>query len=737
LVLSIEKWEESVSKYLNSIRENLRRGNYTEHTHRPAFKQFIETICPQVVATNEPKRTECGAPDFLVTKGVSPIGYIEAKDVGFSLDEALKSDQIRRYLVPPSNLILTDYIEFRWFVNGAFRPPIIRIANAKLEISEQGVAELKVLLTNFLNADVRTVKDSKDLANMLANLARTLQTSISSAYEMERDDEELHIQLQSIREILIPDLTPDQFADMISQTITYGLFVSRCYCEDPTDFTREKSAYFIPKTNPFLRKLFTYLVGPDLNIRYSWIVDDIIDLLAKSDVKAILKDFGKTDRKRDPVVHFYETFLSAFDPDLKEKRGVFYTPTPVVDYIVKSMDELLKRDFSIRDGLFDPFVLVLDPACGTGTFLYSLIELIRQNMIGQEGSWRDYISQKLLDRMYGFELLMAPYVIAHLKLNLELQSLGYDFKDEKRLGIYLTNTLEEGLKRSEVLLAKWLSDEANAAAEIKREKPILAVFGNPPYSGHSANKGEWIRKLVYEYRLMDGKDIGEKQIKWLQDDYVKFIRFAQWRIERTGRGIIGFVTNHAYLDNPTFRAMRKNLIDHFNEIYILNLHGNKNRRTITPNGQRDENVFDIRQGVAIGLFVKNREQESPASVYYAELWGNRETKYDYLNSNSVSTTNWVKLDLTSPDFYFVPTDRTLDSEYNQGYSLTEIFPINNVGFVTARDAFAISDDPKELEARIGELRDPSINDEALMKKYKLHDTSSWSLSESRGKIKTR
>lgn len=737
--VSLENWDNNVHNYLKAIKTNIELGTYTEHTHRPALKTFLEAICPKIVATNEPRRIECGAPDFIITHGRYPWGYIEAKDIGTQLDEIQESEQLRRYRNSLSNLILTNYLEFRWFLDGALREPVVQIANitsnGKIEISKEGLTELKNILLDFLNTNVRTVKDSKELARLLANLARTLQTSIASAYAIESVDEELHNHLSSIREILVPDLTPTQFADMYAQTITYGLFAARCYCTNAEVFAREKAAYFLPKTNPFLRKLFNQIAGPDMNVRYDWIVDDIVDLLARSDMESILKDFGKSSGKEDPVVHFYETFLSAYDPALKEKRGIYYTPTPVVKYIVKSVDDILKQDFKSPDGLVEPTTLVLDPACGTGTFLYFLIKLAHDRMAGQEGLWKDYVAN-LLERIFGFEILMTPYAIAHLKLSLELQDLGYTFNKEQRLGVYLTNSLEEGLKKSEVIFAKWLSDEANAASEIKREKPILVVFGNPPYSGHSANKGAWIRNLIRDYRLLDGKDIAEKNIKWLQDDYVKFIRFGQWRIEQTGQGIVAFITNHAYLDNPTFRAMRKNLIDHFTNIYILNLHGNKNRRAIAPDGRKDENVFDIRQGVTIGIFEKCSEHKSPTSVSYAELWGERDGKYSYLNTNSVSSTNWTKLQPATPDYYLIPVDKTMDSEFNLGYSLPEIFPKNNVGFVTSRDNFAIDRDQNRLEERISQLLDPSIDDEELKQKYDIQDTAGWNLSDARKKIRS-
>jgi len=736
-IASLEKWKDAVSDYLNALRGDIGRGIYTEHTHRPTLKAFLETICPSTVATNEPQRVKCGAPDFIITHGVSPWGYIETKDIGVSLDKEQESEQLNRYRESLSNLILTDYLEFRWYRNDTLREPIVRIAelkNKKLVVSDSGISQLHDLLLGFLNANVRTVKDSKHLAQLLAGLTRTLATSIDSAYALEGDDEELHNHLRSIREVLVHEFTPKQFADMYAQTISYGLFAARSYCKDPSDFTRQKAAFFIPKTNPFLSNLFGQIAGPNLNTRYAWVVDDIADLLAKTDIDVIWKDFGTA---KDPVVDFYERFLSIYDPQLRELRGVYFTPTQVVDYIVKSIHAILKDDFGVKDALADSKSLVLDPACGTGTFLYSLIKLVRSNLKGQEGSWAGYVSQNLLRRMFGFELLMAPYVIAHLKLALELQAISSDYTQDQRFGIYLTNSLEEGLKKSEVMFAKWLSDEANAASEIKREKPIMVVFGNPPYSGHSPNKGEWIKKLVHDYRVLDGNVIKEKNVKWLQDDYVKFIRFGQWRIEQTGQGILGYITNHAYLDDITFYAMRKNLLDHFTDIYILNLQGNKKRnpRGLSPDRKTDENVFDITQGVSIGIFVKNPKKKAPATIHYSDLWGTRDEKYTFLEANTTLTTPWAEWHPSAPRYAFIPSDTTLDAEFDSWYSLREIFPVNNVGFVTGRDDFAIDIAKEALEARIDDFRDPNISDDEIVDKYGLHDTTSWKPKAARDSIR--
>jgi len=420
-------------------------------------------------------------------------------------------------------------------------------------------------------------------------------------------------------------------------------------------------------------------------------------------------------------VHFYETFLKEYDPKVREMRGVYYTPEPVVSYIVRSIDYLLKTRFNKPQGLADEKALILDPAVGTATFLYMVINEIHQAIAGkgQQGLWNNYVADKLLPRIFGFELLMAPYAVAHLKLGLLLQETGYEFKSDQRLGIYLTNTLEEAIKRAETLFAQWISEEANAAARVKKDEKIMVVLGNPPYSGQSANRGVWAKQLVEQYKTIDGKPLGEKASKWLQDDYVKFLAFGQWRIERTGQGILGFITNHGYLDNPTFRGMRQSLMNTFTDIYILNLHGNAKKKEVAPDGSKDENVFDIQQGVAIGILVKEPGKTGPATVHYADLWGVREGKYQALLESDISATDWVQLNPTSPFYLFVPRDEAYLLEYEKEWKVTDIFPVNSVGIVTARDELTIRWSGKEVEDTIIDF--VSLPPEDARDKYKLGD----------------
>ena len=595
--------------YIRTIEKELASGNATEHTHRPALKTLLESLGDGIVATNEPRRIECGAPDFIVSKVSTSIGYIEAKDVGKSLDETEKSEQLQRYRDSLTNLVLTDYLEFRWYVDGERRlsarlDTLTRDGKVKLDRAEIGA--VASLLASFLLHRAAPVGTPKELAQRMAHFAQMIRDLIIAAFEKEPESGSLHAQFVAFKNNLIPDLSIEQFADMYAQTIAYGLFAARCNQSAGDGFTRQNAAYLLPKTNPFLRKLFNYIAGPNLDDRIAWQVNDLTQLLAQADMEAILKDFGKHTAKEDPVVHFYETFLAAYNPQVREMRGVYYTPEPVVSYIVRSIDHLLKRHFNKPQGLADPSVLILDPAVGTATFLYAVVNEIHDAIVsqGQTGLWNNYVAEKLLPRLFGFELLMAPYVMAHLKLGLLLKETGYQFEKEQRLGIYLTNTLGEHVHPTQYGMEYYIAEEGATATKIKSEEPIEVILGNPPYSGISANKGKWITKLIEDYKVVDGKPLGERNPKWLQDDYVKFIRFGQWRIEQTGQGILGFITNHSYLDNPTFRGMRQSLMNTFDEIYILDLHGNAKKREVAPDGGKDENVFDIQQGVAISIMVK-------------------------------------------------------------------------------------------------------------------------------------
>ncbi len=722
------------NEYIKNLQKNLSTGAATEHTHRPALKTLLEAIGDGVLATNEPKRVECGAPDYILTRANTPIGSIEAKDIGINLDKEERSEQLARYRDGLHNLILTDYLEFRWYVWGEHRQTA-RLAtvtrDGKIKRSKNGIEEVHDLLQKFFAEEVPTVGTPKELAQRMAALARMICNLIEETFKCESEEGALHTQLKAFREALIPELTPAQFADMYAQTIAYGLFAARLRVPTGQSFTREKAAWNLPKTNPFLRRLFNEIAGPDLDDRIAWQVDNLAYLLARADMAEILRDFGKRTRQQDPVIHFYETFLAAYNPKERVKRGVYYTPEPVVSYIVRSIDHILKNRFNRPLGLADMKTFILDPAVGTATFLYFVIQQIHDTLMEMEqgGAWNEYVEKYLLPRIFGFELLMAPYAVAHMKLGIQLQETGYDFAGDQRLGIYLTNSLEEAITKTEMLgFARFITDEANAAAEVKRDKPIMVVLGNPPYSVSSANKGKHIKQLMDRYKTAVR---GERNIQPLSDDYIKFIRFAHDRIERTGYGVIGMITNHSYLSGLIHRGMREELLKTFDEIYVLNLHGNALMGETTPDGGPDENVFDIRQGVAIALFVKTPEGNSPAKVKHADLWGLRVGKYRYLLEDDVSTTEWQTLELDSPYFFFVPKAFDLQKEYGKGWSVTDIFPINSSGIKTHRDHFVIDFEEDHLRSRIAAFQDKTFSYDEVRERFGLKDKKGWTVTRAR------
>ncbi len=742
--------------YLQSLQADLARGNASEHTHRPALKILLESLGERLTATNEPRQvTECGKPDMAVYRGPVLLGYLEAKDVGISLDAEERGPQLKRYREALPNLILTDYLEFRWYVNGERRAVVSLGAaerDGKVKVKKEALDAVGELLAQFLALTLPSIGTAKELALRMAKLAGLMHNAALKTLEIEPDTGTLKGWQAAFEKTLVPNLSPEQFADMYAQTLTYGLFAARVTVGTGQDLRRDTAAGLLPETNPFLKRLFYHLAGPDVPPTVSWVVDDMVSLLNAADMEAVMSDFGRGSLEKDPVVHFYETFLAAYDPEKRKVRGVYYTPEPVVSYIVRAIDYLLKERFNRPWGLADRNTLILDPACGTGTFLHSVIALIYDTLCaqGQAGGWASYVSQSLLPRIFGFELLMAPYAVAHLKLGLLLQERGYDFPTGERLGVYLTNTLDEGFKKAEVLpLAGFITEESNSAARIKKDDPIEVILGNPPYAGHSANASlrrevgltgtvkavrTFIGRLIEDYKQVDGKPLGEKNPKVLQDDYVKFLRWGQWRISQTGRGILAMITNHGYLDGPTFRGMRQQLMQSFSEIYLLNLHGNARKKEVCPDGSKDENVFDIQQGVAIGIFVKEPGDSAEARIYHADLWGLREGKYQAMADMEIGSTPWQELQPVPPFYLFVPQAVHLRAEYEKGWRVNEIFPLNVVGLFTSRDHLAVGWSQEEVWETVRDFA--ALPEEQAREKYKLgQDVRDWKVKLAQADIK--
>ena len=569
----------ALREYRNALSRERASGVATEHSYRPALKALLETLGEDgTLAVNDPTHVAAGAPDFIVEHHGIPIGHVECKDIADNLDETEQSEQLRRYRLGLPNLILTDYLGFRWYVEGQLKESarLGSIAtNGDIVPVPAGAQDVATLLGFFFNAGAPIVNTPQDLARRMAAKARLLREGIARTLAHENQNGQLHRYLEAYRKVLIAGLTPENFADMQAQTFTYGLFAARCHHQDGGSgpFTRQSAVF--TSTTPFLQDVFSTIAGPNIDPGIAWIVDDLARLLGQADMLAVLADFGSPTSDHDPVVHFYEDFLHAYNPGLREMRGVYYTPEPVVSYIVRSINAILKDTFSLNDGFADtktvnvehpdgsqtesPKILILDPAVGTGTFLREVVASVRTTISenGMGGAWPDYVKDHLLPRLFGFELLMAPYAICHLKLGLELAGpdASFDLPADHRLNVFLTNTLEESHEIAQgqiALMSQAIAQESAKADSVKRDQPVMVVLGNPPYSGHSANKGKWIKGLIEDYKQGFPELKKPAQAKWLNDDYVKFIRFAQWRIENTGEGGVGFLHQPQLSRQPHF-----------------------------------------------------------------------------------------------------------------------------------------------------------------------------------------
>ncbi len=696
--------------YLSNLFQEYQKGDAREESYYKHLADFITQFSiserkKKIDITVLPKQTEAGNPDFRIWDGKQKIiGYIEAKDLGADLDKIEDTPQLERYLSTFPNVILTNFTEFRLYRNGErieqisiARPFVIRKLSTSPALENED--KLFELLERFLDFSLPRTYTAKTLAIELAKRTRFLKDEIVSE-ELKLGTESIHGFYDAFKEFLIAGINENEFADIYSQTITYGLFAARLRAEK--DFNRKLAFSYIPKSIGILRDVFKFISLEDLPLQMEVIIDDIAEVLSAADAKKILDQYYKEGKGSDPVLHFYETFLSVYDPKTREKRGVYYTPEPVVSFIVRSLHQILKEKFDIGDGLASKDVTLLDPAGGTLSFLAKAIETAVEEFKGKygRGAVKTFLKEQILQNYYSFELMMAPYAIGHMKMSFLLEELGYRMEDDERVKYYLTNTLEmKELDESRFPGMSSLSHESHEAGKIKKQVPILVVLGNPPYSGHSSNIGEWITEEIKEYYQVDGKPLGEKNSKWLQDDYVKFIRFSQWKIDQAGEGILGFITNHSYLDNPTFRGMRQSLMNTFDEIYILDLHGNNLKKEKSPDGSKDENVFDIQQGVAIAFFIKHKKSKTK-SIYHQEIFGLRDTKYNWLNKHSIKNVRWNRLKPKSEFYLFVPQDITLRKSYEKFIKLTEIFPINNVGIVTARDSLTIAWSEEEIWKRV-------------------------------------
>ena len=782
-----ERLSDVIGAYVIEIDKIWRTGNATEHSYRGALQQMLAALMPGLTVLNEPKKQACGAPDYIIADRTGrAVSFVEAKDIGDpDLDGNRRTghkEQFDRYKVSLDAIAFTDYLDFRLYLHGE-KAAEVKIAELGGRSSSTAAGRIVPLSGNFgaflslvdSLATARPVRigSATQLARLMAGKARLLQHTAReflarSGDDTPRDGEPPRTDvgriLSDFRRALVPDIGADEFADVYAQTITYGMFAARLHDRTPEDFSRFEAAALIPKSNPFLKQLFNHLSG-NMDDEIEWVVNDIAALFAVADVAKIMHGYGRATGQADPMIHFYEDFLAQYDAGLRKDRGVWYTPLPVVGFIVRAVDEILQTRFSLPDGLADASkteieveeftasgkrttqkvrrsvhkVQVLDPALGTGTFIAECIRRIHAKFAGNEGAWPGYAEEDLMPRLNGFELLMASYTMAHIKLDMTLAETGG--RPNQRFKVFLTNSLVE--ENSDAmfgeLFALSLGEEARGADAVKRDTPVMVVIGNPPYSGESQNKGDWIMRLMEAYKKEPGgkEKLKERNPKWLNDDYVKFLRLAEHYIEKNGSGIVAYINPHGFLDNPTFRGMRWHLMQTFDEMYFLNLHGNAKKKESAPDGGKDECVFDIMQGVSINVFVKRgrggpqssaaadaQERVPPCRVFYVDLWGKRAEKFAALDAATFGSIEWQELTPTAPMFFFVPKDTEGEEEYNKGFRVDELMPVNSSGVVSANDELNFSFTEEEQKGKINDLLSMSEHDWRI-KYHRAKDSRDW------------
>lgn len=783
--------------YLIALATGYRDGG-TEHTGRTPLENLLNTFATDAMTRgisvqHEPKRiADKGAPDFKVKAQGMILGYVEVKEIGTNLDKVLKSDQIAKYRKLSDNILVTDYLQF------------IRIDSAGKVLDRQSLAfpsdlesrtirinqdkaeAVSGLLSAFFSSPPLGLAKAEQLAVALATRSKLLRDYLAEELiRQEKTNKEgrLHALYEVFRRQVFHELSIKEFADAFAQMLAYGLFLAKLNADVSEIIRLDNVRGFIPGSFRLIRELVRFLEEMQ-EAEYDeakWVVDEILSIVNGLAIDSIRDDLSFRQRKaghrkfraaseeehrlfeRDPFIYFYEDFLKAYDKETRKSRGVYYTPPPVVNFIVRAVDDILKNTFRIGDGLADNSrVTVLDFAAGTGTFLLEVMQRIFDNIGGPDVGKADaVVREHMLKNLYGFEYLIAPYTIAHLKLSQYLKDKGHSLHHDERLQVFLTNTLEPVEPQKNAFLPQ-LSAEVEAAQEVK-EKPILVILGNPPYSGHSKNKGTWITRAIdgYKYTVERvqtetddqgdavfsdvNKPLGEKNPKWLNDDYVKFIRFAQLKMDAVEEGIVGIITNHSWLDNPTFRGMRQSLMRSFDQIYLVDLHGSTKPKEMVPEGVENENVFDIQKGVAISLFVKKPGAER--GIWHTDIWGNRLQKYQQCAANEIGGIEWVQPSVFSPYFMMSPIDWTGWDDYGQWWQLADslsaqaekrqIFEVNVLGFQTHRDHFAIAFGHSEIAQRVRDMVDKSVPDQVLEERYAVKDNRDWKIKDARAALRKR
>ena len=767
---------ENIIQYITSVNDIYQTDETTEHSFRGSLETLLKSMLPKskknqtpINVINEPKRKEYGAPDFELRKGDVIISFIETKDL-FDKDlrgqnDKVHKEQFDRYKKAINTIAFTDYLEFVLYEKGE---EILSARIAELQgnnivpVSDaQQFSNFQKIIQILLEAKPQPIKSAKVLAETLAAKAKIIASILSKALEKKssNEDNELHVKLDAFKKFLVHDMSEEQFADFYAQTIVYGLFIARIYDKTPATFTLQEASELIPSINPFLKKIFKQLALAELHSGVKWIVEELVEIFKVTDMERIMRNYGK-----DPLVHFYEEFLSEYNPKIREEFGVWYTPKEVVSFIVDAVDTILRTELNVENGLADNRLIeykgkethkvqILDPATGTGTFLAVVADKIREHYKNQEGLWPEDVVQHIVPRLNAFEYLMAPYTMAHLKL---ATSLGLDkIEDDRleRLNIFLTNSLEEDHPESTLPFAKFITDESNAANVIKRDTPVMVVMGNPPYNEKSANTGEWIMNLMDDYKQEPGmsriqvsrnKKTGKVTYKntlkganpkGINNDYCKFIRLGQNFVEKTNEGVLAYITANTYLDSRLFRGMRYELMKSFDKIYVLNLHGSTMRKESTEE-VIDQCVFDIRQGVAIIILVKQNKSNSQdlAKVYYKDIYGKRSFKLEYLSSHSLQDVDFTELTLDAPLYTFRIIDPQIKAHYDEGFKIDALMPQKVQGFKSDKDLIAIQYQKQDIEHIVEEMRSEKT-EQQLREGIGFKDTRDWKLEGSRQLLK--
>ncbi len=738
------KMRKVLEKYIGELYETHLSGSSTEGSFYPHIRELFESLgklngCSFNVLIL-PARTSAGYPDGKILDDAEAVGYFECKEIGADLNRISEIPQIQRYINSFENFILTNYLDFWFYRNGVLRERVKLLsysdfARGTLSLAPSAVSEFEKLFSEFSSYRIPLITSAENLAEFLAKRTALLKEKLKLLLSQDRRFKGIY---QVFRESFIKDMDEEKFCNTLAQALSYSLLIAKLYTPPAGSFKPENALTLIPRNLKLIKDFFTLLYTDIEDEEVENIIEDLAEVLSKFDPKLL---FSRGLTLDDMITHFYEPFLKIYDPEEREIRGVYFTPSPVVRFIVKSVDTILREQFGVEDGLGsqNERVKVLDPAGGTLTFIIHALNTAIKNIKRKygEGSVREWLDRYGTKNYFAFELLPSAYVIGHLRMSAFLKDFGVN----KRFNLYLTNTLE--LEHEFPLyptgLLRDMSEETKEADRVKRETPIMVIMGNPPYSGISANmKAELTRKLredwdrCQSYYEVDRNPLHERKV-WLQDDYVKFIRFGQWKIHKSGGGILAYITNHAYLDNPTFRGMRQSLLKTFDEIYILNLHGNARKK------EPDENVFDIQQGTAIGIFVKNGSKSGEyADLYYADTLEmgmiKRREKYVFLRGNDISSVEWKRLKPESPFYFFVPREAVRRPPSKGEFKVNKIFNKGVTGIITARDRLVIWFTREELERKIADFLDRDrLSDNDIRELYDVRDNYAWKLKEERDK----